>query len=191
MTAREEAAVRGPGLKRRVANRLLARRSRLYELTDQFVVAAAAEETWRFFSAAENLPLITPPWLAFQITMPEPIVIERGTLLAYTITWLGVPVRWRTRIIDFTPPRQFIDLQIHGPYTLWHHQHTFEPVPGGVLCQDRVLYQLPFGSLGRLTHALVVRRQLLAIFRYRRQVIARELGWVRAEQDDVAIRAIE
>ncbi|MDQ3695357.1 MAG: SRPBCC family protein [Chloroflexota bacterium] len=189
MTAREDAAGSGPSLTRRVATRLLARPSRLYELTDQFVVAASAAETWRFFSAAENLPLITPPWLAFQTTMPEPIVIERDTLLEYTITWLGAPVRWRTRIIDFTPPRQFIDLQIHGPYALWHHQHTFEPVPGGVLCQDRVLYQLPFGPLGRLTHALVVRRQLLAIFRYRRQVIARELGWVRAAQDDVEIRA--
>jgi ligand-binding SRPBCC domain-containing protein len=177
-------------LKQRFADRLLTRRSRLYALTDQFVVAASPAETWRFFSAAESLPLITPPWLAFTMRMPGTIDIAQDTLLDYTIAWLGIPVRWRTRIIDFSPPRQFIDLQIQGPYALWHHQHTFEPVAGGVLCRDRVIYQLPFGPLGRITHALLVRRQLGAIFRYRRRVIARELGWVRAVQDDIEIRAV-
>lgn len=162
----------------------------MYELTDQFIVPASPEETWRFFSAAENLPLITPPWLAFQLRMPEAIVIEQDTLLDYSIRWVGIPVKWRTRIIDFSPPRQFIDLQLRGPYALWHHQHTFAPVAEGVLCRDRVIYRLPLGWLGRLTHTLVVRRQLRAIFRYRRRVIARELGWVRAVQPDIEIRAI-
>lgn len=162
----------------------------MYELTDQFIVPASSEETWAFFSAAENLPRITPPWLAFAIQTPASVVIESDTLLDYTIKWLGVPVRWRTRIIDFTPPRQFIDLQLRGPYLLWHHQHTFSPVAEGVLCRDRVIYRLPFGWLGRLTHTLVVRRQLRAIFRYRRRVIAQELGWVRAVQRDIQIRAI-
>lgn len=179
-----------PGLPRRLLDLLVVRRPRLYELTDQLIVAASPERTWEFFSAAENLPLITPPWLAFQLTMPGPIVIEQGTLLSYTITWLRLPVAWRTKLIDFTPPRQLTDLQLHGPYALWHHQHTFEPVAEGVRCRDRVLYQLPFGPLGRLAHALLVRRQLLGIFRYRRQVIAHELGWVRAEQADVEIRAV-
>lgn len=162
----------------------------MYELTDQFIVAASLDETWRFFSAAENLPLITPPWLAFRIRTPGTIVIEPDTLLDYTIRWLGIPVTWRTRIIDFTPPRQFIDLQLRGPYALWHHQHTFAPVAEGVLCRDRVIYRLPFGALGRLTHRLVVRRQLRAIFRFRRRVIARELGWVRAVQDDIEFRSL-
>ena len=47
-----------------------------YELTDHFVVAASPEQTWRFFSSAENLPKITPSWLGFRIDSPSPVRIE-------------------------------------------------------------------------------------------------------------------
>jgi ligand-binding SRPBCC domain-containing protein len=161
-----------------------------YELTDHFIVAASLERTWEFFSSAENLPAITPPSLGFKIMTPAPITIANDALLDYTIRWAGLPIRWRTRIIDWTPPRQFIDLQIRGPYALWHHQHTFTEVAGGVECTDRVIYKLPGSIVGRAVHALLVKRQLLAIFRYRREVIGRELGWVRAVQPDVRIRAL-
>ena len=163
-----------------------------YELTDHFIVRAGTEQTWQFFSDAENLPAITPPTLGFRVVTPTPITIGNDSLLDYEIRWLGVPLRWRTRIIDWDPPRQFIDLQVRGPYTLWHHQHRFEPSAGGegTECRDRVIYKLPLPLVGRATHALVVRKQLLAIFRFRRKVIGERLGWVRAVQDDVQVRSL-
>ena len=165
-----------------------------HELTDAFEVASPIDETWRFFSTADNLPAITPGWLAFTIRTPPPVVIAQDAVLDYTIRWLGVPIRWRTRIIDWSPPRQFIDLQLRGPYALWHHQHTFTPGGGGdrgtTVCTDRVIYKLPVPGLGRLVHPLLVRRQLLDVFRFRRTVIAERLGWLRAVQEDVAIRDV-
>ena len=164
-----------------------------YELTDHFRVAADVEQTWAFFSAAENLPAITPPWLAFTNRAAGPVPIENDALLDYTIRWMGVPVKWRTKIIDWDAPRQFIDLQIRGPYALWHHQHTFTPARdggAGVVCFDRVIYRLPLGPIGRLTHAAIVEKQLMEIFRYRRRVIGERLGWVRALQDEPIIRAL-
>jgi ligand-binding SRPBCC domain-containing protein len=165
----------------------------VYELTDRFEVAADIDRCWRFFSDASNLPRITPPWLKFTIAMPAPLPqIKQGTTLDYTIRWMGLPMKWRTRIIEFDPPRQFIDLQIRGPYALWHHQHTFEPRDGGgnsaqTVCFDRVIYQLPVPLLRRVVHAAFVRRQLTEIFRFRRKVIGDHLGWVAALQDDVRI----
>lgn len=162
-----------------------------YELTDAFEVTADSERTWEFFSRAENLPHITPPSLAFRILTPQPITMHRGTRIDYTISWLGLPVRWRTRIIDWTPPRQFVDLQVRGPYTLWHHLHTFEAGEGGTtICRDVVTYKLPFGPLGPIAHEMIVRRQLLEIFRYRRRAIRERLGWKRALQPDVRIRKL-
>ena len=161
-----------------------------YELTDRFLVAADAERTWDFFSRAQNLPVITPPWLSFRVLTPEPVHIGPDALLDYTIRWAGLPVKWRTKIIDWSPPRQFIDLQVRGPYTLWMHQHTFTPVGEGVECRDRVVYRLPVPLVGRVVHAAMVRRQLLEIFRFRRGVIAERLGWVRAVQGDVEVRAL-
>ena len=162
-----------------------------YELTDRFQVPASVEQTWAFFSNAENVPRITPPWLKFSVSTAGPIEIKLDSILDYTISWKGLPMRWRTRIIDFSPPRQFIDLQIRGPYALWHHQHTFEPnASGGVTCADRVIYKIPLGPIGRVIHAVTVRRQLLDIFRYRRKIIGGSLGGFHALQADVVIRPL-
>src|SRR5436190_12403212 len=150
-----------------------------YELTDRFVVAADPDQTWAFFSTADNLPLITPKWLGFTNRASQPVTIGPDALLDYTIRWMGLPIRWRTKIIEWSPPRQFIDLQVRGPYALWHHQHTFTPTAtGGVECADRVIYRLPGPLIGRVVHAMVVRRQLMEIFAYRRKVIGEHLGWV-------------
>lgn len=161
-----------------------------YELAQQFTVGADADRTWAFFSDANNLSKITPPWMRFEVKTPGTIQMRAGSTIDYTLRWLGMPIRWRTRIIDFTPLRQFIDLQIRGPYALWHHQHTFEPVAGGTRCEDRVIYRLPFSLLGRATHALLVRRQLIEIFTYRRQVIDRELGSVNAIGKGISVTAL-
>jgi uncharacterized protein len=162
----------------------------LFELTDSFRVPADIDKTWEFFSNAENLERITPASLGFTIATPRPIVVQQDAVLDYTIRALGIPMRWRTLIVDWSPKRQFIDLQTRGPYSLWHHQHRFEPVACGTNCFDRVLYRLPMAFLGTAVHALVVRRQLMKIFRYRRQVIAQFLGVIDPLQPDVLIRRI-
>ena len=162
-----------------------------FELTDHFEVAADPARCWAFFATADNLPLITPPWLDFRIIRGGGR-IGRDALLDYTIRWMGLPVKWQTKIIDWSPPRQFIDFQVRGPYALWIHQHTFEPTAaGGTDCRDRVVYRLPVPVMGRLLHAAVVRKQLLEIFRFRRKVIGEHMGWLRAVQPDVQIKPLE
>jgi ligand-binding SRPBCC domain-containing protein len=161
-----------------------------YQLTDSFEVRANIDQCWQFFGDAKNLPRITPPWLGFSIEDAPPAGIVQDSVLNYTIRWCGIPIRWRTRIIDWSPPHQFIDLQVRGPYALWHHQHTFRPTESGVLCMDRVVYQLPVPVIRRVAHALLVKPQLIEIFNYRRKVIAEHLGWVRAVQEDVRVERI-
>ena len=161
-----------------------------YELTDCFIVPSDASTTWDFFSKAENLPKITPPSMGFTVKTPAPVAIGQDAVIDYTIRWAGIPIRWRTRIIDWSPPNGFIDLQIRGPYTLWHHQHTFKSVDGGTECRDRVIYKLPGSFVGRIMHAATVKRQLMGIFQFRREVIGRELGGFTALQPDVAVRKL-
>jgi ligand-binding SRPBCC domain-containing protein len=161
-----------------------------FELTDCFEVAANIDHTWKFFGSADNLPLITPPWLKFKLQENNPRAIEQDSILNYTISWMGLPVKWQTRIVEWSPPNQFIDLQVRGPYALWHHQHTFTPTEQGTACRDRVIYQLPIPVIGPLVHEMIVRKQLLEIFRFRRRVIGERLGWIRAIQPDVAIRRL-
>lgn len=154
-----------------------------YELTGHVVVKTELPITWAFFSDAMNLPKLTPPWMGFKVMTPAPIDMHAGTLIDYTVKVLGMPLKWRTRIIDWSPPHQFIDLQLRGPYTLWHHQHTFKAVEGGTACTDTVLYKVPAGGLGRLMNRLMIRRQLREIFRFRQEVLDQTLGIARVIQD--------
>ena len=135
-------------------------------------------EVFPFFAEARNLQTLTPPWLKFDVLTPAPIVLRAGALIDYRITVHGLPIRWRTEIAEWNPPQRFVDVQLRGPYTLWHHTHTFEERDGGTLCRDRVRYR-PRG--GALINWLFVRRDVERIFQYRQKKL-RELFGVAADK---------
>ncbi len=130
------------------------------------------EEVFAFFADARNLEALTPPLLRFRVITPEPIAMGQGTLIRYRLRVRRVPVSWLTQITEWDPPHRFVDEQLEGPYALWHHTHTFEPVgDGDTLMRDVVRYRIGFGPLGGLAHRLVVRRDVEAIFDFRAERI--------------------
>lgn len=148
---------------------------KVYELNLTQRIDAPLERVFDFFSKPENLAEITPSKLGFNILTPSPILMKKGTLIDYTIRLVGFRVRWRTLITFYDPPKKFIDEQIKGPYSFWHHTHTFKAINGGVEMKDIVRYVIPFGVLGRLLHFLWIKNDLKKIFDYRKQVINKVL----------------
>ena len=148
----------------------------MYLLERTQVVPRPRAEVFPFFADAANLERITPPFLGFKILTPAPIDMRVGTTIDYRIKLQGIPLRWRTLIEQFEPNVRFVDVQLTGPYARWHHTHTFRDVPGGTEVGDRVEYELPRGPLGRLAHAVFVRRQLRTIFDYRERVMREMFG---------------
>jgi len=141
--------------------------SRFHTLRREQWIPRPLEEVFAFFSDARNLERITPPWLGFRILTPGPIRLAAGTRLRYRLSLHGLPLYWTTEIRRWEPPFRFIDVQLSGPYRLWHHTHRFEAFRGGTRMTDIVRYRLPFGLLGRAVHALKVRRDVEQIFDYR------------------------
>jgi ligand-binding SRPBCC domain-containing protein len=134
------------------------------------------DQVFPFFADAHNLEAITPPWLGFRVLTPRSTELRAGSLIEYRLRLHGVPLAWLTRIEDWTPGVRFVDSQLAGPYALWHHTHEFEPAGAdGTLMRDTVRYALPYWPLGELAHALVVRRDLAAIFDFRAQAVAARL----------------
>ena len=152
---------------------------RVYTLRREQWVAEPLERVFPFFAQPENLAQITPPDLGFRLLTPRPVSMEQGRVIDYTIRLLGLRVRWRTLITRYDPPRCFVDEQLSGPYSFWHHTHRFEHRDGGTWLTDEVHYALPMlliGPLGELVHALYVRPALVRIFDYREQVFAMLFG---------------
>jgi ligand-binding SRPBCC domain-containing protein len=134
------------------------------------------EEVFPFFSDASNLERITPPWLGFRIVTPQPIRMREGTLIDYRLKLHGIALSWHTEIALWDPPRRFVDVQLSGPYRLWHHTHSFEPDGDGTLMRDTVRYALPLGALGEIAHLAFVRRELNRIFDFRVEEVARSMS---------------
>jgi ligand-binding SRPBCC domain-containing protein len=152
----------------------------VHQLLREQRLPAAPAAVFPFFGDASNLEAITPPWLGFAVTTPRPIEMRPGTLIEYRLRLHAVPVRWRTTIAVWDPPRRFVDVQIQGPYRLWHHTHDFEDDGrGGTIMRDTVRYALPLGVLGEVAHRLLVRRDLAAIFDFRRDAIPAVLHLVK------------
>ncbi len=146
---------------------------KVHVLRRQQVVAQPLERVFQFFSRPENLARLTPDALRFRTLTPSPIVMKPGTMIDYTIRVLGIPVRWKTLITSYDPPRGFVDEQVRGPYAFWFHRHTFFAVDGGTEIIDEVHYALPGGVLAPVAHTVFVRRQIGKIFDYRAKAITR------------------
>ncbi len=140
---------------------------RVQTVHSETIVAVPLEKAFAFFSEAQNLERMTPPWLNFRIHTPLPIEMREGTIIDYLIHLYGVPIPWRTRIDVWEPGVRFIDRQVAGPYRWWHHEHRFEAVAGGTRVIDHVEYvpRAPWLS------SWIVKRDVGRIFAYRQAVL--------------------
>lgn len=141
-------------------------KQKTHTLKRETFIAASIDAVFDFFSRAENLDRITPPWLHFKIRTMIPIQMKKGTFIDYSLRLHGIPVQWRSQITEWDPPRLFVDTQIKGPYTIWIHKHLFHVSDGGTVMRDIVEYVLPGQILEPLIHFFVC-RDLGRIFDYR------------------------
>ena len=138
-----------------------------YTLRREQWIDRPIDEVFAFFADAHNLERITPPWLGFKILSMSTNSISEGTVIRYRLRMHGIPLHWQSEIREWNPPQFFVDEQAKGPYKRWRHTHSFEAHGRRTKMTDEVQYQLPFGVLGRLVHAVKVRGDVYRIFNYR------------------------
>jgi ligand-binding SRPBCC domain-containing protein len=150
----------------------------IYSLKSVQLIPVPVSELWEFFSNPKNLPDLTPRYLRFKVISkyhgPE---IYAGQIIQYKVSPLfGIPLNWTTEITQVETGKYFVDEQRYGPYAMWHHQHHFRDVEGGVEMTDIVHYKNPLWILGNIANTLIVKKKLLEIFSFRYQVIEARFG---------------
>ncbi len=147
--------------------------SKVYSLKTVQLIRTDMQTAWSFFSSPANLQKITPQQLGFQIiSKHHGASMYAGQIIEYKVKpVLGIPLYWMTEITHVEDKKFFVDEQRFGPYTMWHHQHHFREVEGGVEMTDIVHYKLPLGWLGDIAHAMFVKKQLQQIFDYRYKIV--------------------
>jgi ligand-binding SRPBCC domain-containing protein len=141
-----------------------------FEFT-QFV-PASLDVVWDFFSSPANLSKITPPEMGFVITSPPQPGMYPGMFITYKVSPVaGIKMNWVTEITQVNQHRFFIDEQRSGPYRIWHHEHHFKEVKGGVEMHDILSYAVPYGFIGQIADLLFVRNKVKQIFLFREKRI--------------------
>lgn len=150
----------------------------IYYFKTEHLLPVSIETAWNFFSSAKNLARITPPEMDFKIlsNLDEKEIYE-GMLIDYIVKPVfGIPLKWQTEIFSVNKPHSFSDRQLKGPYKIWEHTHTFIPQDNGTLMMDEIKYQIPFGILGQLAHAIFVGEKVKDIFRFREKALNKIFG---------------
>ena len=149
----------------------------MYTLERTQRIPISLEEAWQFFQNPKNLSKITPPEMGFDILSKVPEQMYSGLFIHYKVSpFLGINVNWTTEITHVNKPHYFVDEQRVGPYKIWHHEHHFKEIKGGVEILDRVNYSLPLGLLGKIVHPFIVEKKLNQIFEHRIKVVEEIFG---------------
>lgn len=152
--------------------------SKVYSIKTIQKIPVALDTAWDFFSSPANLKEITPGNLGFNIISKlHGEKMYAGQIIEYTVKpVLGIPFYWMTEITHVHDKKYFVDEQRYGPYSMWHHQHHFKAVEGGVEMTDIIHYKLPFWFLGDIANTLIVKKQLQHIFDFRYKIVAQRFN---------------
>jgi ligand-binding SRPBCC domain-containing protein len=145
-----------------------------YALRFKTFIPTTIDKAWDFFTSPLNLAKITPPDMGLRVTsdFKAGAKVYPGMIISYKISPLfGIKMNWMTEITHVKENDHFVDEQRFGPYALWHHQHHFKAVDGGVQMTDMVNYAIGYGFIGRLANTLFVAKKLKQMFEFRERAI--------------------
>ena len=133
---------------------------KIFKLKYSQKLPISLNEAWDFLSSPNNLELITPKPMDFNITDWDRKKAYPGQIIQYTV-----------KDKEF-----FIDEQRFGPYSIWHHKHFLTEIENGVLIEDVIHYKIPLGPFGILINFLFINSKLNSIFKYRKQELIKIFG---------------
>jgi ligand-binding SRPBCC domain-containing protein len=140
----------------------------MHKLKQEQFLPISLDEAWDFFATPKNLNEVTPSDMVFEITSELPEKMYEGLIITYKIKpMLNISMNWCTEISHIKDKMFFVDEQRKGPYNIWHHEHHFKEVPGGVLMTDLLYYDIGMSLFGWLAGKLFVHKKVKQIFTYR------------------------
>ena len=150
---------------------------KIFKLKYSQKLPISLNEAWDFLSSPNNLELITPKSMDFNITDWDRKKAYPAQIIQYTVKpILGIKINWVTEITHVRGKEYFVDEQRFGPYTFWHHKHFIKEIEGGVIMEDVIHYKPPFGLLGVLLNFLFINSKLNSIFKHRELELIKTFG---------------
>lgn len=150
---------------------------KIYRFHRKQNIPISLDEAWDFLSSPNNLKILTPDYMGFNILSGAEKPMFAGQIIQYSVTpVLGIKTKWISEITQVKHKEYFVDIQLYGPYALWHHKHFLKEIKGGVEFEDIIDYKVPLGILGQMIHPFLVKPKLEEIFSYRQKKLVELFG---------------
>ena len=150
---------------------------KVYTFSRKQNVPISLDEAWNFLTNPINLSKMTPSYMNFKQISDDRRPLYPGQIIQYSVTpLLGIPAKWVSEITQIKNKDYFVDVQLYGPYAMWHHKHFVKEIDGGVEIEDLIDYKIPLGFLGQLMHQILVKPKLEEIFAFRKSKLIEIFG---------------
>lgn len=150
---------------------------KIYRFHRKQNIPISLDKAWEFLSNPRNLKELTPDYMSFDILSGAEKPMFAGQIIQYIVTpLLGIKTKWVSEITQLENKKYFVDVQLYGPYSLWHHKHFLKEIDGGVEFEDIIDYKVPLGILGQIVHPFLVKPKLEEIFAYRQKKLLELFG---------------
>ena len=128
--------------------------------------------------------------MGFNILSGDDKPMFPGQIIQYKVSpFPGYTTKWVTEITHVKEGEYFVDEQRFGPYALWHHKHFIKSIEDGVEMEDIIDYKIPFGIIGEWAHPILVKKQLLQIFKYREQKLTELFGKIDSIPNELTFKS--
>ncbi|WP_233148387.1 TIGR01777 family oxidoreductase [Rhodopirellula sp. MGV] len=145
----------------------------------QFVASTtlpvSAETAFAYHERQGALERLIPPWQSVEVVSSDKS-LKPGSVVVLKVSIGPASKTWVAEHVDYQRPDFFADTQRSGPFAAWNHRHEFlSSSDQRCVLRDRVEYELPMGTIGRLFGSDLARRQLESMFAYRHRVTLDDL----------------
>ncbi|MFD5215327.1 SRPBCC family protein [Microbacterium sp. NPDC058345] len=103
---------------------------------------------------------------------PTSGMLRDGDGITWSARHFGIRFRLASVVYDVDRPRRFRDRQTRGPFSSFVHTHEFLSDAEGTRMRDTIEFRSPFGPLGRIVDAAVMRRHLIGVISERNDAIS-------------------
>lgn len=142
----------------------------MHSFTRNIIIRSPIEEVFLFHTDVNNLIRITPPFIKVIVEHADPA--GQGQRVNLLVKQFGfIPMRMHMEFFLYDYPACLADRQVKGPFKKMVQYRYFEDMGGGYTrMRDVFEYELPFGSLGKLAHSLLIRKMIEQMFTHRQNI---------------------
>lgn len=153
-----------------------ARHDGLREFRAAASLPAPVDEALAWHRRAGAFERMSPPWEAVRV-LERTGGIEPGARVTLETAVGPARLRWELEHRESEGGTGFADVQTHGPFASWRHDHLFFET-GAAACrlEDRIRFALPARALTSWAEDAIVRPRLQRLFSFRHRTLAGDLA---------------